>query len=502
MSADGEEAMIVVDMVEHDGDDDLNGDDDPNGDDEPDGDGEPDDDSNPDRDGELEEKVHNERNSFVSSTAKVKMRKFGFMGSMSMLNQAIHRHNTLIPEVRARSKSAINLGKMLRKNSTSSLKVKDDSVIKDTNRDSGVIVDNHEILIDEKTLSELKERKRSKLNELLHTEERYFGDLIKISTIFSEMRKSKEDPDYPVQMPEEFQRIFSVFVGNFHEIRDFHKEMFTDTMRDSIWKADLMRDLFRKSQYAMKSIYGKYCRNWKKCEYILRKFDLFFKEIEEHMKSEGRVQDQLIKPIQTINRYHLFFTDLVKICEQLDKSEEHILYAECLFVTKGISKYVNDIMATGRIENFPECEDITNQGNLLQRGFAKYRIGNKVSSFGSYFFSKMMSEDTHEIPVHMFLFEKSFIVCYYKKNTQEFELGDEYRYWTMFKIKKMKIDTGESREMIITNTETGHSVTLVLDTEEEREEWVKRIRKEVKMIDIIVRKLMMQAVSVDHESSP
>ena len=263
-----------------------------------------------------------------------------------------------------------------------------------------------------------------------------------------------------------------------------------------------MRDLFRKSQYAMKSIYGKYCRNWKKCEYILKKFDRFFREMEEHLESEGRVQDQLIKPIQTINRYHLFFTDLVKICEQLDKSEEHILYAECLFVTKGISKYVNDIMATGRIENFPESEDITNQGNLLQRGFAKYRIGNKVSSFGSYFFSKMMSEDTHEIPVHMFLFEKSFIVSYYKKNSREFELADEYKFWTMFQIKKMKIDPSENREMIVTNTETGHSVTLVIDTEEEREEWVKRINKEVKQIDRIIKKLMMQAVSIDPESSP
>ena len=175
-----------------------------------------------------------------------------------------------------------------------------------------------------------------------------------MSTIFVEIRKSKEDPDYPVQMPIDLKRICSIFLGNFHEIRDFHKEVFTDKMRSSIWRADEMRDLFRRRQHEMKSIYGKYCSNWKKCEYIMKKYDSYFKQMEHHIESDTTLQDQMIKPIQMINRYHLFFADLVKICERLDKSDEHILFAECLFVSKEISQYVNDIMATGRIENFPQ----------------------------------------------------------------------------------------------------------------------------------------------------
>jgi mevalonate kinase len=113
-----------------------------------------------------------------------------------------------------------------------------------------------------------------------------------------------------------------------------------------------------------------------------------------------------------------------------------------------------------------------------------------------------MNNDTHEIPVHMFLFEKSFIVCYYKKNAREFELADEYRYWTMFQIKKMKIESGENREFIVTDTETEQSVTLVANTVKEKDEWVKRIKKEVRNIDKLVKKLMMQAVSIDPESPP
>ena len=200
----------------------------------------------------------------LQTIAKVKMRKFGFMGSLSMLNPSTTgSHSSLLPELRKRSKSAINLGKIFRKNSLNSLKVRDDIYIKDSNRDSGVVVENHEVAIDEKTLNELRERKKTKLNELLDTEERYFGDLLKMSNMFTEMKKSTEDPDYPIQMPEDLQRIFSVFSGNFHQIRDYHKEMFTDRMRSTIWRADLMRDLFRKNQYVMKSIYGKYCSNWK-----------------------------------------------------------------------------------------------------------------------------------------------------------------------------------------------------------------------------------------------
>ena len=421
-----------------------------------------------------------DRNSSCSTEARgVKVRKFGFMGSMSLFNQSIRCHNSFMPEMRKRSKSAVTLGKILRTHSTRSLKIKDDYIIKDEKRDSGVVVDNHEAVVNEKNLNHFNEKKRFKLNELLDMEERYFGDLIKTSTMFAEMRKSMEDPDYPVQMPAEFQRIFSVFLGNFREIRNFHKALFTDKMRDVIWSADLMMDLLRKSQYNMKSIYGKYCRNWRKCEYILKKYDPYFRQMEEYLESEARVQDQMIKPIQTINRYHLFFTALVKICEQLDKSEEHILYTECLEVTKDMSKYVNDIIATGRIENLPESKDINSQGNLLKRGFAKRKV------------------DVLEIPVHMFLFEKSFIVCYHKKAAREFELSDEYRYWTMFQINQMEVENGENREFVVTDTLIKKSVTFAVDTDQEVEDWIRRIRKEIKNIDRIVKMLMMQPVSMD-----
>ena len=94
--------------------------------------------------------------------AKVKMRRFGFMGSMSLLNPApSSRHISLIPELRKRSKSAINLGRILRKNSLNSLKIKDDIYVKDIDRDSGVVVDNHEVVLDEKTRNELVGKRKS-----------------------------------------------------------------------------------------------------------------------------------------------------------------------------------------------------------------------------------------------------------------------------------------------------------------------------------------------------
>ena len=66
----------------------------------------------------------------------------------------------------------------------------------------------------------------------------------------------------------------------------------------------------------------------------------------------------------------------------------------------------------------------------------------------------------------------------------------------------MKVENGENREFIVTDTETAQSVTLVANNVEEKDEWVKRIKKEVRNIDKLVKKLIRQAVSIDPESPP
>ena len=103
----------------------------------------------------------------------------------------------------------------------------------------------------------------------------------------------------------------------------------------------------RDKKNEMKRIYGRYFTNWKKSEYILKTFDSYFKRMEHHLglELEMRVEDHRIKPIQMVNRYHLFFGDLLTISGRLYESKTYILYVQCLAICKEISQNVNDVIS-------------------------------------------------------------------------------------------------------------------------------------------------------------
>jgi hypothetical protein len=98
-------------------------------------------------------------------------------------------------------------------------------------------------------------------------------------------------------------------------------------------------------------------------------------------------------------------------------------------ICKEISQNVNDVIATGRIRNFPTTDDINDQGNLMHRDFLEYRLGSKVTAFrrGFYLFSKIRSNEdfvstetnTNEIPVHMFMFVCKYVILRNKLNFKD-----------------------------------------------------------------------------------
>ena len=71
-------------------------------------------------------------------------------------------------------------------------------------------------------------------------------------------------------MPEELKELIKDLLRNFDEIHIFHTADFTENLRNSIFSAEKIRDLLRDKKNEMKSIYGRYCNNWKKSEYILK----------------------------------------------------------------------------------------------------------------------------------------------------------------------------------------------------------------------------------------
>ena len=133
------------------------------------------------------------------------------------------------------------------------------------NVDKQKVIEKERSIEDEEKMNVLLKRKEDKLEDLLQTEERYFGDLKKIWSFFKvNMKKSKDDPEYYVKMPEELKEMDYILIGNFQEVFDFHKDVFTEELRGGIKCAEKIRNLLRKRKYDMKNRYGKYCNNWKK----------------------------------------------------------------------------------------------------------------------------------------------------------------------------------------------------------------------------------------------
>ena len=368
------------------------------------------------------------------------------------------------------------------------------------NRDSEIVNKHGENEV-EKFGEDLLKRKHDKLKELIQTEENYLNDLLKISAFFLEIKKSMDDPNYPIKMPESLQKSERILFENFYEICDFHKEIFTDGLKASEENAEGMRDIFRLRKQKLKDIYGKYCNNWRKCENILESFKKsYFAPMKCHLNSDFWLQDEMIKPIQMLNRYHLFFGDLLKICEQIGEEDNAILYDECYNISKEICQNANDVMATGNIRNFPDSHTSINElGVLIKRGCVHCRLPRKVATFGSSIFNMILKNNTRNASCHLFLFKKCLIVCSYKKTGKEFELQNKYSYVATFWINRMKIQENRNNQFILCDNETGlnmsfESISLVEDINEwgsiisrEIERNHCRIRRERKLCKLMIR---------------
>ena len=173
-------------------------------------------------------------------------------------------------------------------------------------------------------------KKNAILQELLQAEHNYLNDLLKLSSLFSEMCKAIDDTYHPIQIPESLKKIQCDDFLNIFEICDFHKDILTHGLIVCKDNAIDMRDLFRSRKHMLKDIYGRFCIKMRNCEYILETYqDSYFEPLKHHLNLDFWLQDQLIKPVQMLNRYPLFFRELTNICEKIGEVDNAILYDEC-----------------------------------------------------------------------------------------------------------------------------------------------------------------------------
>jgi len=358
---------------------------------------------------------------------------------------------------------------------------------KETNRDSGVaMLDEAEAAFNR--VAQAVEMKKVKLDDLISTEESYLEDLGKIALCYEEAVKSKQDPTHPIPMPPGLRggRDLIAF-GNIHQIIDFHKLYFTQGLKNANNDADRILELFTKKKGDMKIRYGKFCINKPKSELVVTQFqDSYFNKLESYLHQNMRLADQLIKPVQHLTRYNMYFKELVNCCEQAGQKEEADKFRECSNIASEISHNANDMMTAGRIDQFPG--DITKQGELLHRGsvFCKVPCMDRRSLFSK-------GKPTARLePAHVFLFQQSVIVCYYRVRITDIGNRDEYQYWHKFLINKMQVRDiargGNEMEFELhdTNKESktpNQNLTITTNTMEEKREWVTKINKEIRGLE-------------------
>jgi len=194
--------------------------------------------------------------------------------------------------------------------------------------------------------------------------------------------------------------------------------------------------------------------------------------------------DLLIKPVQALTRYHMFFEELARLSEKGGQVQEAEVYQECAEIARQVSRGANNMMVAGKIEGLQG--GIANQGELLKNGKATCKMSKNIGHIGTL---TPMLRRGHTLgghhrkwePAHIFLFEKCVIVC---KEGKTFDL------WHQFIISRLTLrDTcgdnpNESRRFELHDAppngldfgdKSEYNMTVEVATQEERQEWVSRI---------------------------
>jgi hypothetical protein len=111
--------------------------------------------------------------------------------------------------------------------------------------------------------------------------------------------------------------------------------------------------------------------NKPRSEVVVHRHLDYFRRLQTILGLQMGLPDLLIKPVQALTRYHMFFEDLSRLSERAGQAREAKLYGECRDLARDVSRAANDMMAAGKIEGFPG--DLGRQGELVWRGEARCR---------------------------------------------------------------------------------------------------------------------------------
>jgi len=351
--------------------------------------------------------------------------------------------------------------------------------------------------------SDARVEKKIKLEDMLETEKRFLADLEKLIAYKEEAQRSREEEGHPLPMPENLRDGRDrIAFGNIMRIAEFHRDIFTQGLGEVLHDPEMLKDFLQKREPVIKDRYEQYCVNKPKSECVVKEYDGYFRKLQHHLGMDMSLADLLIKPVQALTRYHMFFEDLARLSEKGGQTHQAEIYRECSEIAKQVSRGANDMMVAGKIEGLEDLQGgIANQGKLLKNGKAHCKMGKNVAHIGTPMLGRatLGGRGRKWENAHIFLFEKCVIVC---KEGKSFDL------WHQFLISRLTVrDTCgdnpiQSRKFELHDAppnlgngstknwpieESGlksgeFNMTVEVATQEEKQEWVDRIQKEIKKL--------------------
>jgi len=296
-------------------------------------------------------------------------------------------------------------------------------------------------------------------------------------------------------------------LGNLEDIRDYHKKVFLPKMEEAINDAYMMRNLFESEQQKLTRKYGRYCINHNRSSLIIDDNIKFFSLYQFRKNFSLRVDAQLIKPIQRITRYHMFLSSLSKTCLDLGLSKSSADFSEALELIQTATKHTNTMMWIGKME---KCHiDLSSQGQLLRYGAVK----SHYLKYGSVKKSRKWSGSLpRQYPCYLFLFQQTLVLCKTCEDPSDPKtpkliycqhininllrvrdvIEDDPNSFEIHKLEHIKMgitvmdksdNTGKG------DLRSGLVMRLECLSEEEKDQWVRTINKEVKKLRSMAKAL-------------
>lgn len=339
--------------------------------------------------------------------------------------------------------------------------------------------------------SDARMEKKIKLEDMLETEKRFLADLQKLIVYKEEAQRSREEEDHTLPMPEPLRDGRDrIAFGNIMKIAEFHRDIFTQGLGEVLHDPEMLKDFLQKRVPIVKDRYEQYCVNKPKSECVVKEYSDYFRKLQHRLGMDMSLSDLLMKPVQMLMRYHMFFEDLARLSEKGGQMRQAEIYRECSEMAKQVSRGANDMMVAGKIEGLQG--GISNQGELLKNGKASCKEKSKnVAHIGTPMLRRgatLGGGGRRWESCHIFLFDKCVIVC---------KEGKSFDVWHQFLITRLTVrdtcgDTpNESRRFELHDappqlkgvdfTDKGEfNLTVEVVTQEEKEEWVDRVQKVIK----------------------